>query len=299
MYLSKQLQGSICIGITLVIWALFAVFSRMMESQQLNSWDLNFLRFSFSTIFIAFYLCWNRCWINFRIIPMLLLSLFGGIGYCAIVYAGFLFAPVSHSAIWLNTCIPVSVFILSWLLISKEISKQDLYVLITILFAITAMVIYGLSTDTYQFSIGDLFFFIGSIFWATYTILLKKFNITISQALVGVTLTSFTIYLPIYLIFLPKNIMQESWNIIVMQGMFHGVLMVIVASITFIKSVEILGAFKAGSILALAPFLAVIIAIPVLGEWPEMASLIGLAGLLIAIIKPWSWKIFNFLSSRD
>lgn len=71
-----------------------------------------------------------------------------------------------------------------------------------------------------------------------------------------------------------------------MQGVFHGIFMVIVASITFTKSIELLGTFKAGSILALAPFLAVLLAIPFLGEWPETASLIGLTGLLIAIAKP-------------
>jgi len=299
MLLPKKLQGSFYIGITLLIWALFAVFSRMIESQQLNSWDLTFLRFFFATIFIVIYLCWTKHWVNFSISPMLFLSLFGGIGYSAIVYTGFLFAPVSHSAIWLNTCIPVSTFILSWLLWRKEGPPQDVKVFITIVFAIMSMLIYGLATGTYQFSIGDLLFFIGSMFWATYTLLLKKFLITISQALVGVTLTSFLIYLPIYLIFLPKNIFGETWQVIAIQGIFHGFFMVIIASITFIKSVEILGAFKASSILALAPFLAVLLAIPMLGEWPEAASLIGLSGLLIAIIKPWNWKLFNSLSNHD
>ncbi|WP_347455207.1 DMT family transporter [Acinetobacter thermotolerans] len=296
---SKQVQGSIYVITTLLIWALFAVFSRMLGSQQLNSWDLNFLRFAFATLFIGFYFCWTRRWVSFPVVPMLVLSLFGGIGYCAIVYAGFLFAPVSHSAIWLNTCIPVSTFFLSWLLISKQVSSQDLKVLFTILSAIAVMLIYGLSTGSYQFSIGDLFFFFGSIFWSAYTLLLKKFKINIRQAIVGVTVTSFVIYLPIYLLFLPKNILQESWQVIIMQGVFHGFLMVIVASISFIKSVELLGAFKAGSILALAPFLAVMLAIPMLGEWPEVASLIGLAGLLIAILKPWNWSVFSVPLSRE
>ncbi len=75
--------------------------------------------------------------------------------------------------------------------------------------------------------------------------------------------------------------------------------MVIIASITFIKSIEILGAFNASSVLALAPFLAVILAIPILGEWPDIASLIGLSGLLIAIMKPWDWKYFRRLSNHD
>lgn len=83
-----------------------------------------------------------------------------------------------------------------------------------------------------------------------------------------------------------------------MQGVFHGFFMVILASITFIKSIEHLGPIKAGSVLALAPFLAVILAIPVLGEWPDKASIIGLAGLLIAVFRPWNWNKSKLLLSR-
>lgn len=299
MNLNKKAQGSIYLVLTLLIWALFAVFSRMIESQQLNSWDLTFLRFSFASVIIIIYLLITKKWVNFKILPLLLLSIFGGVGYCAIVYTAFLFAPVSHSAIWLNTCIPLSAFILTWLFIKDGISVKDFKVFITIFIAIIFMLIYGFVTGTYQFSIGDLLFFVGSIFWATYTLLLKKYTVSISQALVGVTFISFIIYFPIYLFFLPKNILNESWEIIAIQGVFHGFFMVIIASITFIKSIEILGAFNASSVLALAPFLAVILAIPILGEWPDIASLIGLSGLLIAIMKPWDWKYFRRLSNHD
>lgn len=299
MNYSPSLKGFIYVLTTLVIWALFAIFSRMVQSQQLNAWDVNFLRFSFASVVIVLFLIYHRQWIRFPILPMLILSLFGGIGYCVIVYTGFLYAPVSHSAIWLNTCIPVSTFLLSLLLIGRDYAQDDLKVFLIIVASIVLMVGYGLWTASYQFSIGDVFFFIGSMFWAAYTLLLKKWNISIPQALVGVTLTSFVLYTPIYLLFLPKNIQHEAWDILLMQGIFHGVFMVIVASITFIKSIELLGAFKAGSILALAPFLAVLLAIPFLGEWPETASLIGLAGLLIAIAKPWKWRINPVLSNRD
>lgn len=295
----QTIKGFVYVVTTLVIWAFFAIFSRMVETQQLNAWDVNFLRFSFASLMIVLFLLWKRQWIHFPIRPMLALSLLGGIGYCVIVYTGFLYAPVSHSAIWLNTCIPVSTFVLSVLLIGRDFSKDDLRVFCIIVASILLMITYGLWTQSYVFSIGDLLFFIGSLFWAGYTLLLKKWQISISQAVIGVTLTSFVMYTPIYWLFLPKNIHNEAWEIMLMQGVFHGVFMVIVASFTFIKSIELLGAFKAGSILALAPFLAVILAIPLLNEWPETASLIGLAGLMIAITKPWTWKINPFLANRD
>lgn len=277
-------KGGCYVSITLAIWAFFSIFSRMIDSQKLNSWDLTFLRFGFASFFIILYLIYTKKSINLKIIPTIILSLFGGVGYCLIVYTGFLYAPVSHSAIWLNSCIPISTFLLTWFFLKKN-NFNNLGSFFIILGAIGLMLIYGLLTNTYIFSIGDIFFFFGSIFWAAYTLLLKKFQFTIHQVLVNTTLCSFIFYVPIYFIYLPKNILDESWLVILSQGIFHGFFMVIVSSITFIKSIELLGAFRATIVLALAPFIAVVLAIPILGEFPEPAIYIGMAGLFIATIK--------------
>lgn len=299
MNLSDKYKGIFFVVTTLLIWSLFAIFSRMMGKQYLNSWDLTFIRFSFAFVLICIYLIWHKKFIRFNLQHALILSLFGGVGYCAIVYLGFLYAPVTHSAIWLNACIPVSIFLLSALCMKQPVQKDEVRVFTTIVVSIVGMLMVGYFSQSYIFSIGDLCFFIGSLFWAAYTLLIRKFNTSIQEALVGVTFVSFITYLPIYLFFLPKNILQESISVILMQGIFHGVFMVILASITFIKSIEYLGAIKAGSILALAPFIAVILAIPLLGEWPDQASIIGMMGLLIAVIRPWKWKEIKPLSSRE
>lgn len=289
MNLNAQHKGTIFVVITLSIWALFAVFSRMLGEQQLNAWDLTFLRFAVAFIVLTGWMLYKHEKLNFRIKPALLLSLFGGVGYCLIVYAGFLYAPVAHAAIWLNACIPVSTFFLCWIFFRKDLQAFDYLTVFLIVSFIVGMLIYGYLTQRYQFSIGDICFFVGSIFWASYTLLVKYLKISIREALVGVTLTSFACYTPIYLLVLPKKIMLEQWSIIAMQGFFHGVLMMLIASITYIKAIEYLGAMRAGSVLALAPFLAVILAIPLLGEWPDITALIGLSGLLIAVLKPWQW----------
>lgn len=298
MNLSDKNKGIFFVVTTLLIWSLFAIFSRMVGKQHLNSWDLTFIRFSFAFVLICIYLIWHKKFIRFNLLHAAILSLFGGVGYCAIVYLGFLYAPVTHSAIWLNACIPVSIFLLSFLCMRKSLQTDEVWVFTTILASIICMLMVGYFTQSYIFSMGDLCFFIGSLFWAAYTLLIRLFKTSIQEALVGVTFVSFLIYLPIYLIFLPKNILQESFSIIAMQGVFHGFFMVILASITFIKSIEHLGPIKAGSVLALAPFLAVILAIPVLGEWPDKASIIGLAGLLIAVFRPWNWNKSKLLLSR-
>jgi drug/metabolite transporter (DMT)-like permease len=43
------------------------------------------------------------------------------------------------------------------------------------------------------------------------------------------------------------------------QGFFHGILVVIVATLTYVAAIERLGAFKTGSIVTLAPFMAALL----------------------------------------
>ena len=45
-----------------------------------------------------------------------------------------------------------------------------------------------------------------------------------------------------------------------------GVLVVIIATLTYVAIIERLGAFKTGSIVTLAPFIAAVIAVPLLNE---------------------------------
>ncbi|MGE8538202.1 MAG: EamA/RhaT family transporter, partial [Acinetobacter sp.] len=49
------------------------------------------------------------------------------------------------------------------------------------------------------------------------------------------------------------------------------------------------GAFKAGSITNLAPFIAAILAVPLLNEPLSLAMVCGLLGMAIGALQPWRW----------
>jgi drug/metabolite transporter (DMT)-like permease len=62
---------------------------------------------------------------------------------------------------------------------------------------------------------------------------------------------------------------------------------VIMALLSYIGAVERLGAFKTGSILALAPLLAALAAVPLLNEPLTPALIIGLLAVSIGALQPW------------
>jgi len=56
-----------------------------------------------------------------------------------------------------------------------------------------------------------------------------------------------------------------------------------------VEAIKRLGAFKAGSIVTLAPFIAAILAVPLLNEPLSLAIVSGLVGMAIGAIQPWRW----------
>jgi len=94
---------------------------------------------------------------------------------------------------------------------------------------------------------------------------------------------------PIYLLFFPKHLdAAEPWQM-ASQVLFHGIFVVIVATLTYVEAIKRLGAFKAGSIVTLAPFIAAILAVPLLNEPLSLAIVSGLVGMAIGAIQPWRW----------
>jgi len=74
----------------------------------------------------------------------------------------------------------------------------------------------------------------------------------------------------------------EFWVQLIYQGPLTG----IVALLVYTRAVAILGATRASAFTALLPLSAMLLAIPVIGEWPSLGNAIGAvlaaAGVLLA-----------------
>lgn len=73
---------------------------------------------------------------------------------------------------------------------------------------------------------------------------------------------------------------------------------VIIATLTYVAAIQRLGAFKTGSIVTLAPFIAAILAVPLLGESLSPSIVVGLVGMGIGALQPWRWFRQDSLTQR-
>lgn len=284
----KQL-GYLFVLITMFIWGGFTIFSRLSAKWHITAWDLTALRFALAFCILMPILLYQRNTAFLWKKEPIILALLGGVAYCLTSYSAFMYAPAAHAAIFLNGCIPLCTAIAAFVLFKQPFDKHIWASLIIMLLALFGMGYLLLQQNHHALGIGDVLFVVSAVWWGTFTVLLRQSSLTAWQAMCSVAIWSALIYLPIYLLFLPKQLLNVEPIHLLIQGTFHGVLVVIVATLTYVEAVKRLGAFKAGSIVNLAPFIAAIIAVPLLNEPLNLAIICGLLGMSIGALQPWRW----------
>lgn len=277
---------------TLSVWASFILLSRLAGKSVLTPWDTTALRFGTAAVVLLPYVLLKMDIRQFFNLRFLVVAMLGGLGYAMLAYVGFSLAPAAHGAIFLHGLLPFFTAFMGWMIVNEPMNRDRWLGLSCIAFGIGAMAVVEMQNPTMHFGWGDLMFAGASASWAAYTSLLKRWQMPPVAATVGVAMISAVLYMPIYWLFLPSGLAQASWAVIALQAGFQGVLVVIVAMLTFIEAVRRLGAFTVGCFLALAPMLAASLAVPILGEPLTLGLLLGLLGMVTGALQPWKWVNF-------
>ncbi|MEB3766977.1 DMT family transporter [Acinetobacter sp. MD2] len=287
--MTPRTQGYVFVLITMCIWGSFTILSRLNAAWHISAWDIAALRFTIAFLILMPILLVRRethfLWKKEPVI----LALIGGVAYCLTVYSAFYYVPAAHAAIFLNGCIPLCTAVAGFILFKQPFDKHIWMSLVIMLLALIGMSVLMYEQTHVAFGLGDALFFLAAIWWGTFTVLLKQWKLSAWHAMSGVAIWSSIIYLPIYLLFLPKHLHDATFTHLAIQGIFHGVFVVIIATLSYIAAIERLGAFKAGSIVTLAPFIAAVVAVPLLNEPLSGAVVMGLLGMAVGALQPWRW----------
>ena len=287
--MTARTQGYLFVCITMCIWGGFTILSRLNLHWHVSAWDLVAMRFAIAFIILMPVLVYKKD-LAFLWHPRpVILALTGGLAYCLTVYTAFLQAPAAHAAIFLNGCIPLCTAVAAYLLFKQPFDKHTWLSLSIMLSALALMSYLMLHEQASAFGLGDILFFLSAVWWGIFTVLLKQWKLSAWHSMASVAIWSALIYLPIYILFIPKHFQEAEPVHLLVQGVFHGVLVVIIATLTYVAAIERLGAFKTGSIVTLAPFIAAVIAVPLLNEPLSPAIMCGLVGMGIGALQPWRW----------
>ncbi|ENU31585.1 hypothetical protein F991_00349 [Acinetobacter sp. CIP-A165] len=296
--MTVRTQGYVFVFITMCIWGGFTIFSRLNAHWHISAWDLVAMRFAIAFTILMPILIYKKDLAFLWHPRAVILALTGGLAYCFTVYTAFLHAPAAHAAIFLNGFIPLCTAVAAYVFFKQTFDKHTWLSLIIMLSALAVMNYLMLHEQASSFGLGDLLFFFSAVWWGLFTVLLKQWQLSAWHAMASVAIWSALIYLPIYLLFIPKHFQEVEAVHLLVQGLFHGVLVVIVATLTYIAAIQRLGAFKTGSIVTLAPFIAAVLAVPLLNEPLSVAVACGLVGMAIGALQPWRWFRQDSLSKQ-
>ena len=284
---SYRLTGYALLIFTLCVWTSFILISRMGGRSVLTPWDITALRFGTAAL-VLLPVAIVRGVRHYFTVRFLTLALLGGIGYAALAYAGFQRAPASHGAVLLSGILPFWTAIATWLVLKEGMTRDRWIGLACIAVGIGSMA-WAEFQQHASFGLGEICFIAASACWGFYTALLKRWQVPPLEATMGVALMSALLFMPVYALFLHSGMALAGWGMILTQSLFQGILVVIVAMLTFIEAMRRLGPFTTGSFLALAPVLGATLAVPLLGEPLTISVVLGLVGVSVGAIQPWKW----------
>jgi len=264
-----------------LIWAGFILVSRMGGISELLAFDVIAIRYITCTCILL-----PIWWFKFRFklfTPKLVIcSLIGGLAYALCAFSGFQLASASHAAILLPGMMPFFIIVLSFL-INKERHGLQKWLgigVITLGVSILFSGELGLFSDMVIMStttlLGDVWLVVAALLWALFSVLIKRWNITPWQVTVSLALLTCLFYLPIYLAFLPKAISQASWQDILLQAFYQGVMATIVQMIFYVRAVQKIGPAEMGAVMSIVPVISGIAAIAVFDEMLTEELIIGL-----------------------
>ncbi len=118
-------------------------------------------------------------------------------------------------------------------------------------------------------NLGHALFLCAGLAWAFYTVALRGARLDGLHAAAISAVGSALLYLPIYAALPVTGIAQAPWFDIALQAFVQGILTAVISLMLYGKAVSILGASSGAAFAALCPAMTALMAIPVLGEWPQ------------------------------
>lgn len=262
--MSSTARGGLYAALTIAIWTSFVLLSRTAGEHHISSFDLTALRFGIAAvILLPAWLLWLKSEILFG--RMLLLAAIGGLAYSLLVYSAFKFAPAAHGGILLSGTLPFWVTLHAAFLLKERPNRTRLLGLGFVLCGVALLAAHSFDDIRHTWP-GDLLLISGAMVWGLYTVLVKKWQVDPIATTVGVGLWSAALFLPVYFLLLPKDLTVVPWQELALQGVFHGVFVVIIATWLYMEAMKTLGPTKLGAVMALVPATSGLAAVLILGE---------------------------------
>lgn len=273
-----------------MFWGAYLAMSRAGVSLGLDGYDVAFIRFAVCGALMLPWLLFNQ--------PLSLggigwgrgiaLALTAGPAFVLLTVAGYFFAPLAHGAVIQPSTSMVATAILAVVMFKERIGPAGILGLIVVVGGLVTVSGPGLLEASADTPIGDAMFATAGLLWAIFTVLGKRWGVSPVAATAAVSVLSCAVMVPAYLVVVGlSKFAALPWEYLLAQILIQGALAGVAAMLCYTRAVQLLGAGRASIFPAMVPVAAIIIGIPLAGEFPTGLQFAGLAvvtmGMLIAL----------------
>lgn len=251
------------------IWSGWIVVARLGLRSSLTPWDIAALRFGVAGLLmlplvavrgIAFdRLGWGG----------LASIVLGGAAPVFLANTGLLFAPAAHAGALFPGVMPLMVALLARIVLAEAFTRAKILGFVLILSGVFAITIGSGGELGSAQNLGHALFLCAGLAWAFYTVALRRARLDGLHAAAISAVGSMLLYLPIYCVLPGTALARAPWPDIALQAVVQGILTAIISLMLYGRAVSILGASSGAAFAALCPAMTALMAIPILGEWPQ------------------------------
>jgi drug/metabolite transporter (DMT)-like permease len=265
-----------------LIWSAWVVGTRHAVTHALDPLALGFLRFAVPAVVFA--PVWWRSGLRPRgVSRTTMLGLMGaGAPFFITVALAMHHATAAEIGPLLPGTMPLFVAVLSIALFGERPGRTRGLGLILIFLGVATIGGRDLLTGSHGWQAHGLLL-AGSAMWAIYTLAYKHSGLSSLVATATVSAWSALALAPFGVPSLIAAVHAGLAIDIIAQAVIQGVLSGVVAILLYGLAIARLGASGGAAFVALVPALAAIIAIPVLGEWPDATAIIGIVATTFGV----------------
>ncbi|MCP5081575.1 MAG: DMT family transporter [Alphaproteobacteria bacterium] len=277
--------GSLIALLTVTIWGGWIVGTRYAVRGALLPHDIALMRFIVPAVVLSPY--WLKTGLKPEAVawPLIAFIVAGaGLPFYLAISTGLQLAPAAHAGMLLPGTMPLFVALIALLLLGEKFGwrRGTGYVLIAL--GGVGIGAYTIITGSIEGAWrGQILFVTGAFLWAVYTHAFRWSRLKSHEAVGIMSVWSLILLVPVWLAVGRTGIFAASWGEIVSQLLLQGVVSGLVALITYGMAVDRLGASGAAAFAALVPVLVTLLGIPVLGEIPDLATVLSAAFVCVGV----------------
>jgi drug/metabolite transporter (DMT)-like permease len=266
-----------------LIWGSWIVITRFGVTTTMAPADAAFLRFAIPALALLPVLLREGFALKrIGVLRTVLMVAGAGLPFFLVSSAGMQFAPAAHAGALLPGAMPLFVAVLAAFIERARFSGVRIAGFLLIVAGVLAIGGYHLLLGEAGHWRGHLLFLLGAFLWAAYTLAFRRAGIGAWHAAALINFYSTVAFVPVYL-WIGSRLPPASWSELALQGPSQGGLSGLVALLAYGIAVQRLGGPRAAVFISLTPAIAAVIAIPVLGEWPDAATLLGIAAVTLGV----------------